>query len=77
MVYHSKITIQSCNQTKTVMVGENQCQEVTNINKDEKTLSDVMKSLWKITKSIGSIESRLNKLENITKKVPEIEKKTR
>ena len=37
-VYHSKITIQSYNQTKTVMARENQCQEVTNINKDEPTL---------------------------------------
>ena len=39
------------------MAGKNQCWEVKNINKDEPTLSDVMKSLCKITKSIESIES--------------------
>ena len=43
-------------------------------NKDEPTLSDVMKSLCKVTKLVESIESRLDKLENIAKKLTEMEK---
>lgn len=47
-VYQSKITIQSCNQTKTMMARENQGLNVTNTTKkDEPTLCGIMKSFCK------------------------------
>ena len=40
------------------MMAENQCREVTNTkNKDEPTLSGIMKSHYQITKSIKTIKS--------------------
>lgn len=57
------------------MVEKNHCRELTNINKEGRTLSGVMKGVWRITNSIESIESRLDELENITEKAAKIEKK--